>query len=97
MVYNGKPYFLMEDLGVPLFLETPISAIIVENPRYVPLEKPLKKAIARGWYFQVPAVGKTGERVTSPSASRRDLAGHDHKKIYAAMSQAGKDRGMSGG
>ena len=25
MVYNGKPYFLMDDLGVPLFLETPIS------------------------------------------------------------------------
>ena len=25
MVYNGKPYFLMDDLGVfPLFLETPV-------------------------------------------------------------------------
>ena len=24
MAYNGKPYFLMDDLGVPLFLETPI-------------------------------------------------------------------------
>ena len=24
MVYDGKPYFLMDDLGVPLFLETPI-------------------------------------------------------------------------
>ena len=24
MVYNGKPYFLMDDLGVPLFLETSI-------------------------------------------------------------------------
>ena len=24
MVYNGKPYFLMDDLGVPLLLETPI-------------------------------------------------------------------------
>ena len=23
---NGKPYFLMDDLGVPLFLETPIYA-----------------------------------------------------------------------
>ena len=23
MVYNGKPYFLMDDLGVPLFSETP--------------------------------------------------------------------------
>ena len=23
---NGKPYFLMDDLGVPLFLETPIIA-----------------------------------------------------------------------
>ena len=22
---NGKPYFLMDDLGVTLFLETPIS------------------------------------------------------------------------
>ena len=21
---NGKPYFLMDDLGIPLFLETPI-------------------------------------------------------------------------
>ena len=26
MVYNGKPYYSrMDDLGVPLFLETPIS------------------------------------------------------------------------
>ena len=25
MVYNGKPYEQMDDLGVPLFLETPIS------------------------------------------------------------------------
>jgi len=24
MVYNGKPYFLMDDLGVPPFSETPI-------------------------------------------------------------------------
>ena len=24
MVYNGNPYFLMDDLGVALFLETPI-------------------------------------------------------------------------
>ena len=24
---NGKPYFLMDDLGVPLFLETPILLI----------------------------------------------------------------------
>ena len=24
MVYIGKPYFLMDDLGVPLFLETPM-------------------------------------------------------------------------
>ena len=23
MVYNGNPYFLIDDLGVPLFLETP--------------------------------------------------------------------------
>ena len=23
MVYNGQPYFLMDDLGVALFLETP--------------------------------------------------------------------------
>ena len=27
MVSNGKPYFLMDDLGVPLFLETPISLL----------------------------------------------------------------------
>ncbi len=26
MVYNGTPYFLMDDLGVPLFLETPMSS-----------------------------------------------------------------------
>jgi len=25
MVYDGKLYFLMDDLGVPLFVETPIS------------------------------------------------------------------------
>ncbi len=24
MVYNGKPYEQMDDLGIPLFLETPI-------------------------------------------------------------------------
>ena len=24
MVYNGKPYVQMDDLGVPLFLETPM-------------------------------------------------------------------------
>ena len=24
MVYNGKPYEQMDDLGVPIFLETPI-------------------------------------------------------------------------
>ena len=24
MVYNGNPYFLMDDLGVPLFSETTI-------------------------------------------------------------------------
>ena len=24
MIHNGKPYFLMDYLGVPLFLETPI-------------------------------------------------------------------------
>ena len=23
-LFHGKPYFLMDDLGVPLFLETPI-------------------------------------------------------------------------
>jgi len=27
MVYNGKPYFLMDDLGIPLLLETPISSL----------------------------------------------------------------------
>ena len=25
--HNGKPYFLMDDLGVPLFLETPIYSM----------------------------------------------------------------------
>ena len=29
MVYNGKPYFLMDDLGIPLLLETPISSLYV--------------------------------------------------------------------
>ena len=28
MVYSGTPYFLMDDLGVPLFLETPIRIYI---------------------------------------------------------------------
>ena len=28
---NGKPYFLIDDLGVPLFLETPISDIYVHH------------------------------------------------------------------
>ena len=27
MVYNGTPYYLMDDLGVPLFLETSISYV----------------------------------------------------------------------
>jgi len=26
MVYNGNPYIEMDDLGVPLFLETPMSS-----------------------------------------------------------------------
>ena len=31
MVYNGKPYFLMDDLGVfPLFLETSIYRIVTK-------------------------------------------------------------------
>ena len=28
MVYNGKPYVEMDDLGVPLFLETPICGFL---------------------------------------------------------------------
>ena len=28
---NGKPYFLMGDLGVPLFLETPMSSCSLKN------------------------------------------------------------------
>ena len=32
MVYNGKPYYLMDDLGVPLFLETSKHQMIVGNP-----------------------------------------------------------------
>ena len=28
MVYSGKPYEQMDDLGVPLFLETPISFFV---------------------------------------------------------------------
>ena len=55
----------------------------------VPLEKPLKKAIPRGGTSRFQQLGKRVE-FTSPS-SRCFLAGHDHKKIYAAMSQAGKD------
>ncbi len=35
MVYNGsKPYEQMDDLGVPLFLETPIICYMVFNPLY---------------------------------------------------------------
>ena len=30
-LYNLKPYFLMDDLGVPLFLETPI---LLRTPVY---------------------------------------------------------------
>ena len=26
-LFHEKPYFLMDDLGVPLFLETPISSV----------------------------------------------------------------------
>ena len=29
MIYNGKPYEQMDDLGVPLFLETPICLDVV--------------------------------------------------------------------
>ena len=28
--YNGKPYFLMDDLGVPPFKETPMAHIYVK-------------------------------------------------------------------
>ena len=31
MVYNGKPYEQMDDLGVPLFLETPIYVFLWKN------------------------------------------------------------------
>ena len=32
MVYNGsKPYIKMDDLGVPLFLETPIRTLTILN------------------------------------------------------------------
>ena len=32
---NGKPYFLMDDLGVPLFLETPLYIYLYV---YIPLQ-----------------------------------------------------------
>ena len=40
MVYNGKLYFLMDDLGVPLFVETPIF-----------LETSLKSIGGRFWFI----------------------------------------------
>ena len=54
MVYNGKPYQQMDDLGVPLFFQTPIyiileASIISNSPTSTLLEvqpscKPAKKA-----------------------------------------------------
>ena len=34
---NGKPYFLMDDLGVPLFSETPIFTVrtLSDNSRFI--------------------------------------------------------------
>ena len=34
MVYNGKPYVQMDDLGVPLFLETTISVFFLFQAMY---------------------------------------------------------------
>ena len=43
MVYNGKPYFQMDDLGVPLFLETSIYRKPVNGPSKSKVESFLKK------------------------------------------------------
>ena len=40
MVYNGKPYFLMGDLVVPLFLETPICQYTPYTACSLPLKQP---------------------------------------------------------
>ena len=35
---NGKPYFLMDDLGIPLFLETPkYTHLMIHEPRHLEL------------------------------------------------------------
>ena len=39
MVYDGKPDFLMDDLGVPLFLETPISPFKMNKKKQSKLRK----------------------------------------------------------
>jgi len=45
MVYNGKPYFQMDDLGVPLFLETSIYRKPVNGPSKSKVEKFSEKTL----------------------------------------------------
>ena len=69
---NGKPYFLMDDLGVPLFLETPILGInsshllIKENPYSGYTTK--KKLQKLGWWVY-PLLWKCWEMI-NPSIDR---------------------------
>ena len=41
MIYNGNP-IKMDDLGVPLFLETPIWLVIFITPQEVASQRPMK-------------------------------------------------------
>ena len=45
---HGKPYFLMDDLGVPQFLET--SMFFYMSPTYEPKDVSLKFI---GWFYAV--------------------------------------------
>ena len=58
MVYTGNPYFLMDDLGVPLFLETPIYLSSPNN-------QSLRRFRNPGW--KGPSAWKGAQR-SSPAA-----------------------------
>ena len=80
MVYNGKPYFLMDDLGVPLFLETPMYFSLNGGDFYIvtllPLSGPVssleeKVKIPRGSFGLKKNPERKGEEHNEQASHRR--------------------------
>ena len=47
-LFHGKPYFLMDDLGVPLFLETPSCVFLIPNKSWLVVSYPKSQEISNG-------------------------------------------------